>query len=72
MSHQLTGFQYNFESFILWGGEEVGVEPNSFGFLDSEKPGGGMSMIVLQSFYTELNTGGSVNITFQVLLRNTS
>ncbi|MEM4976769.1 MAG: hypothetical protein QXT64_05550, partial [Desulfurococcaceae archaeon] len=48
------------------------VEPSSFGFLDSEKPGGDMPMIVLQSFYMELNTGDSVNITFQVRLRNTS
>ncbi|MEM4959560.1 MAG: hypothetical protein QXX12_06805, partial [Nanopusillaceae archaeon] len=48
------------------------VEPSSFGFLDSEKPGGNMPMIVLQSFYMELNTGDSINITFQVALRNTS
>lgn len=47
------------------------VEPSSFGFLDPNKPGGFMPMIVYQSFYMELNTGDSVKIAFQVMLRNT-
>jgi len=48
------------------------VEPSSFGFLDPNKPGGVMPMIIYQSFYMELNTGDSVNIAFQAYLRDSS
>ncbi|MEM4848645.1 MAG: hypothetical protein QXM55_03325 [Ignisphaera sp.] len=44
------------------------VGPSSFGFLDPNKPGGYMPMIIHQSFYMELNTGDNVTIAFQVSL----
>jgi hypothetical protein len=47
------------------------VESSSFGFLDPNKPGGVMPMIIYQSFYMELNTRDSINIMFQVGLRST-
>ncbi|MEZ0393440.1 MAG: hypothetical protein ABWK00_00095 [Desulfurococcaceae archaeon] len=47
------------------------VEPSSFGFLDPDRPGGTMPMIITQSFYMELNTGDYVNVTYGLALWST-
>jgi hypothetical protein len=44
------------------------VEPSSTGFLDPNKPGGYLPMIVYHTFTTYLNTGDSATIQFRVAL----
>ena len=46
------------------------VEPSSFGYLDPNKPGGKLPMIIYHSLYMELNTGDNVNVTLSVYLYN--
>jgi len=44
------------------------VKPSSIALLDPNKPGGDLPMILQHYFYTELNSGDSVNISFRVYL----
>ncbi|ACL10419.1 hypothetical protein DKAM_0090 [Desulfurococcus amylolyticus 1221n] len=48
------------------------VEPSSYGYLDPNKPGGYLPMVVYHSMYMELNTGDSTNVTIAALLRTNS
>ncbi|WP_440060221.1 hypothetical protein ACSU1N_03530 [Thermogladius sp. 4427co] len=44
------------------------VAPSSIGFLDPDKPGGSLPMIISHTFETELNTGDKASISFSVKL----
>jgi len=48
------------------------VEPTSVAFLDPDKPGGVMPMILSHYFYTQFNTGESGSISFNVYLYDSS